>query len=182
MTNSPSFSFTQNSLQSLFIRDLSISLLIIMLFIGLKTELKVPFLILGKIWPHILIFYIFLFFLYFSQQNLHLSKKFIITNDTIYQIIDSSAINSYNDFITKRLERKTGQKRDQVIPINSIKTIKIDKNKIQIKSFDFNILNANGRIEIPREVTNYGQAVEQLRQIANDSKEIKLVDKLQKIK
>lgn len=161
-----------------FIRDMSISLFIFMLIIGLGTELKVPFIILSKIWAYVLIFYIVLFFFSFVQQNLHLAKRFIISEDTMYQIQDSGATNSYNEFMLKRVERKSGQKRDQEIPFSSIKSIKIDKNKIQVKSLDFNHWNANGKIEIPREVNDYSQAVKHLRQIANDHKEIELVDKI----
>lgn len=154
-------------------RDMGISVFILLLLLVIiGGDVSIPFI--THIGPGVPLFFGVFFLFSFFQQNIHLAKRFIIDANTIYQIQDAQATNLANDIILSRLERKSGQQRNQTIPVYNIKSISITKNKATIKSVDFNIWNANGRIQIPREVNDYEEVVAQLKQIANSRNDIEL--------
>jgi len=80
---------------------------------------------------------------------------FTITDEEITKQLDKSNLNLINKIGLARIEARYGVKLNQTIRITDIDTTEISENEITISSNNFNALNENGKIVLPKELANY---------------------------
>jgi hypothetical protein len=88
---------------------------------------------------------------------------FIIDDKGITRQVDWSLLNSFMKIRAERARYKYGSSLDQIIEYAHVDTIGVGINGIKITSTTANILNGNGIIHLPAELTNYEDVLDHFR-------------------
>jgi len=80
---------------------------------------------------------------------------FIIDDKSISRQVDWSQLNSFMKLRAERAGHKYGSSLDQIIEFANVDKISVGVNGIKITSFNANILNGNGIINLPVELAFY---------------------------
>ena len=105
---------------------------------------------------------------YYQKKNYNKSLAFHVTNNEVEQILLKDELNIGNKFGIARNQSRFGSTPNQSIPYSEIESININSNRIKIKSVDYNFLNGNGGIEIPKETQQYSDLVDHFTKLKED--------------
>ena len=136
-----------------FFMLIPLSILLILIILG--TNVSTGILIVTKISWGIILFLVGLFFYSLISINAPSALIFGIENNRFTKSFSSSKLNFFNKLTFDKMQRRTGQKQFNFIYFDDVKSIKIGKNNIKIKSVHDNIFNANGKIIVPNEIENF---------------------------
>ncbi|MCH2196058.1 hypothetical protein [Kordia sp.] len=99
---------------------------------------------------------VFVYIFSFIQIRNIASKTFFnITETIVEKVVVKEELNWTNQFAQNRLEKKYGEKANRSFLTHEIETTKITPNDIIVKSYDYNLFNANGKIVIPKEINDF---------------------------
>ncbi|WP_430413238.1 hypothetical protein [Kordia sp.] len=99
---------------------------------------------------------LFIYLFSFNQiGNIAKKTTFFVTATKVEKLVAKGELNLANQFAQARNEARYGIKSDQSFPVSEIESTVIKPYEIVIKNYDYNILNGNGKIVIPKEINDF---------------------------
>ncbi len=104
-----------------------------------------------------MIFIVFVFG--FMNQSQFAAKRYGIGQEMFIMLHDENQLSALAKYGMRRNEIRYGQKNSEIIMFRNVYQIIQKRDKLIIKSYDYNFFTGGGRIVVPKELENYDQFV-----------------------
>jgi len=113
----------------------------------------------------------------FLKRSIPKATSYTLGSDFIGMKINTDELNAFNRFALNRSTRKHGLLLEQNIPLANVKSIEVKKSTLKITARDYKSLSSSaGRIEIPCEIENFQNLVNELKTLSQSFENISFVN------
>lgn len=160
----------RESLESMLLGGLIPILFFALLILVISQDLEATLKMIWAVKAYILGYLVFMFMLKFIGRSSVVNAKYLLTETHVMRGLFAEDLGTVTNYFHERAERKSGQKKVEIIPISNLQSIEIKKNYVKFKAFDYNMWNGNGLVKIPKEVQQYEEVVALAKKIKKEKR------------